>query len=283
MGLISLDSLVLRRRVVAWLPLGLLALTLLDGCATPRLQPLGLPDQPPSLEDGYAVMDDGYRLPLALWRPAGEPLAMVLALHGFNDYHQAFARAGPFLARRGILTYAYDQRGFGATRERGLWPGTQRLGADLRLLIDLVRQHNPGVPLYLLGESMGGALVLVESQESPPLGVAGILLVAPAVWGGASMPPLQRLLLWITAHTLPGLKVTGEGLDILASDNIAMLRAQGRDPQVIKRTRVDALWGLSHLMDQASAAPPPAVPTLVLYGEGDAVSYTHLTLPTTPY
>jgi alpha-beta hydrolase superfamily lysophospholipase len=40
---------------------------------------------------------------------------------------------------------------------------------------------------------------------------------------------------------------------------------------VIKHTRVDALWGLTDLMDRASAAELPPTPTLILYGEGDEI------------
>jgi alpha-beta hydrolase superfamily lysophospholipase len=61
-------------------------------------------------------------------------------------------------------------------------------------------------------------------------------------------------------------------LKIMASDNIEMLRGLGRDPLVIKATRVDALYGLADLMDAALAdAPKLAAATLVLYGGRDQV------------
>src|SRR5262249_47536372 len=49
---------------------------------------------------------------------AGEVRAVILALHGFNDYSHAFAMPGPLWAEQGIATYAYDQRGFGGTPMR---------------------------------------------------------------------------------------------------------------------------------------------------------------------
>ena len=36
-------------------------------------------------------MPDGYQLPVSAWQPHGEPQAIVIALHGFNDYRNAFA------------------------------------------------------------------------------------------------------------------------------------------------------------------------------------------------
>ena len=58
--------------------------------------------------------DDGATLPLKSWLPDGKPKAVILALHGFNDYSNAFKDSGEEWAKHGIATFAYDQRGFGA-------------------------------------------------------------------------------------------------------------------------------------------------------------------------
>ena len=63
------------------------------------------------------------------WTPPDQPRAVVVALHGFNDYRAAFAEFGAFAAARGVAVEAYDQPGFGATSERGSWPGTPALVA----------------------------------------------------------------------------------------------------------------------------------------------------------
>ena len=61
-------------------------------------------------------------------------------------------------------------------------------------------------------------------------------------------------------------------MGIQASDNVEMLRGLGRDPMVIKRTRIDAVYGLVNLMDEALAAAPAVDrPTLLLYGEKDEI------------
>ena len=70
-------------------------------------------------------------------------------------------------------------------------------------------------------------------------------------------------------HAL-GDAVSGRGLGIKPSDNRDMLIALAKDPYIIKRTRIDALYGLVNLMDAAfDAAPRLTVPTLVLYGDND--------------
>lgn len=249
----------------------LMCLAWLAGCATPVLQQRGARVTAPRLEADRVIAADGAALPLSVWRPHAAPRAIVLALHGFNDYRQAFAELGPFLAARGIATYAYDQRGFGATAQRGIWPGAELLMDDARTVASLLRQRHPGRPLYLLGESMGGAVAMSVLAETPTA-ADGTVLVAAAVWGRATMNPLQRAALELLAHSLPGLQLSGRGLGITASDNQAMLRALGRDPLVLKEARADALWGMANLMDRAlAAASGLTVPALVLYGERDEI------------
>ena len=83
----------------------------------------------------------------------------------------------------------------------------------------------PALPVYALGESMGGAVVLSALASDDPPEVDGVILVAPAVWSRDDMPLSYRAALWLSAHTLPWLHVSGEGLKIWPSDNIPMLRA----------------------------------------------------------
>jgi len=253
-------------------PVMLLAGLCLAACATPQVQVTAAGGRTPELLAERVIMDDGYTLPLMRWQPEGVPRAVVLALHGFNDYRKAFATTGEFLAAHGILTYAYDQRGFGETAQRGLWPGTRRLQDDARFMLALLRAKHPQVPLYLLGDSMGSAVVLSLMNDMTAAPVDGVVLVAPAVWGWQAMPLWQRVSLWLGAHTMPARNVTGEGLDIMASDNIEMLHALGRDPLVIKETRIDAIYGLTDLMGNALLASPQlTTPALILYGERDEI------------
>jgi len=56
------------------------------------------------------------------------------------------------------------------------------------------------------------------------------------------------------------------------SDNLDMLRALGRDWRVIKRTRVETIYGLVELMDRALAAAPEfSEKVLILYGAKDDI------------
>ncbi|MGH7118322.1 MAG: alpha/beta fold hydrolase [Acetobacteraceae bacterium] len=215
------------------------------------------------------VMPDGTRLPYRAWLPVGPPRAVLLALHGFNDSRDAFALSAPLFATAGIAVYAPDQRGFGATADRGFWPGSIALVNDARTMASLLRSKYPRVPLYLLGESMGGAVLILLATSPDPPPAAGYILAAPAVWGRADMNAFYRTLLWFAWKAVPGLRISGAGL-VKASSNRAALEVLGRDPLTIRETRVDVIHGLVDLMSRALAAAAHFdVPALVLYGAHD--------------
>jgi alpha-beta hydrolase superfamily lysophospholipase len=211
-------------------------------------------------------------LPRREWLPDGPPRAVILAVHGFNDYSNAFAEFGAFAADRGIAVHAYDQRGFGANPAAGRWAGTPALIADLEAERVRLAELYPDRPIYLLGESMGAAVVMAGTANGAVHGVDGVILSAPAVWGGDQLNPLYRATLWVVARVAPGLKLTGRNLDVMASDNLDALRALAVDPLFIKETRVDAIAGLVELMDTAyAAAGALSDPVLVLIGERDEI------------
>ena len=125
----------------------LVAAVLVAAC-TARYQPMGPATETPRLTDAAVLAADGYRLPLRRWRPEGEPpRAVVVALHGFNDYSQSFSDAAEAWAEDGILTYAYDQRGFGESDRPGIWAGGDTLAQDLATTARLVRAPSPGTAL----------------------------------------------------------------------------------------------------------------------------------------
>jgi alpha-beta hydrolase superfamily lysophospholipase len=244
----------------------------LAGCAALTLPTTVPPVLHAAVTDGTFTMDDGASLPYRTWLPEGEPWAVVLALHGFNDSRDAWEYPGPMMAEAGVTVFAPDQRGFGAAPGRGLWPGTETLVNDARTMARLVQARYPHTPLYLMGESMGGAVLILLATSPNPPPAAGYILVAPAVWGRAEMNIFIQAALWGAATFLPGVRVTGHELPlhIRASDNMEALIRLSDDPLTILRTRFDTLLGLVNLMDAAQrAAPRFPAPALFLYGGKD--------------
>jgi acylglycerol lipase len=252
--------------------LGFVLCLALAACVSPQHLPPGPgPTTPHFVDQGHWMANDGYVLGLSAWQTQNPPI-VVVALHGMNDYGQFIEGAAKHWQAHGITIYAYDQRGFGRTEGNGRWPGHEVMASDARTFIALVRERHPGARIFLLGESMGGAVAMLAATRSGKPIADGLILLSPALWGWSNLDIVKRSALWAMMQVSPGSQLTGQGLNIKPSDNEDMLIALGRDPYVIKRTRIDAIYGLVDLMEAAwRAAPNVRLPTQILYAKGDEV------------
>ncbi|MDE1905877.1 MAG: alpha/beta fold hydrolase [Rhodospirillales bacterium] len=248
-----------------------LALALaLAGCAA---IPFGVPKATPAhpiITSGYFNLPDGASQPYRLYPADGKIRAVVLALHGYTDSRDGWEILARYLNPHGIEIYAPDLSSFGASKNRGYWPGTNVLVDEARDETIILRARYPNTPLYIMGESMGGAIGLLLGTSPNPPPVDGYVLSAPAVWGGAAMSPLFKETLRVANFFAPGKRLTGQSEHIKASDNLAALIAFGEDPLTIHAPRLDNVEGLVTLMGQAQEACSRFnQKALILYGGED--------------
>jgi acylglycerol lipase len=210
----------------------------------------------PHLEADAFVSFDGARLGLSHWdAPSGQPWAVIVGLHGMDDYANAFHLAAPYWASKGVATWAFDMRGFGRSPDRGVWPGDALMVKDLTTFVALIRARYPHAIIAVAGESLGGAVTIEAAASDDPPAADRIILMAPAVWGWSTQPLPYRLALLAGAYGLPAKVFTPPRIvtdHVYASDNIDELIAMGRDPQLIWGARADALYGLVSTMQHAS-------------------------------
>ncbi|WP_201171136.1 alpha/beta hydrolase [Halorhodospira halophila] len=263
----------MRRLTLAITPL--LLATLAVGCSRAAVDgPADSPGETPAWGEGYILADDGYRLPYRRWGPEHDDSAdaVVLALHGLNDYSRGMRFAAEYLAEGGVATYAYDHRGFGETGDAGTWPGGQALIDDAATAVELLAERYPDTPLYLMGHSMGGAIAMILVAEQSPEAITGTALLAPAVWGREAMPWYQRTGLWLSSRLTPGLRLSGEDLGVDPTDNPEVLEEWREDPLIQREVSARALAGVTDLMDRAlEASEQLDSRALILYGEQDEV------------
>ena len=251
---------------------------LMGGCAE-RLPPYGTPDAPLAMHpvpDEMFTLPDGTRLPARVWLPpAGQPpSAVILALHGFNDSRDQWVLPGPVFAAAGIAVYAPDQRGFGDTAARQTWPGVPALVNDADAMARDLRRRYPTTPLYVMGESMGGAIALDLAASPNPPPVTGTIMLSPAVWGRPEQGLVLASALWAANGVIPGYRITAGDVPVPvhASDNREALIALARDPLTIRSTQVAVLKGLVDLMDSAQqAAPQVHGRSFIAYGGHDSL------------
>lgn len=123
---------------------------------------------------------DKSRQPVVVAWKAADPNAVIIAIHGFGLHKYAFKNFAERMQKVGISTYAIDVRGFGGwmqtDKSRLLsFPDTMQ---DLHMLVQSVRSEAPSTPIFLMGESMGGAIALAFAAQSPTM-VDGVISSVP--------------------------------------------------------------------------------------------------------
>ncbi len=223
--------------------------------------------QPPWIEG-----PDGTRLALSVWPSRAEERAIILALHGYGDFAPStYQWAAEDWAQRGITTYAYDQRGFGRNSSAKAWPGPRTLSRDLVAVTREVRARHPGVPLTVVGHSMGGGVTLTAAANG--LDADAIVLAGPAIAGGSGVNLAQRFGAWTIATFATDRRFTGKGVvRITPTDNIEIRRQVTSSPWHFADPSGRELMGLIRVMDAAAAAAPSVtLPTLTLMGANDQI------------
>jgi acylglycerol lipase len=241
-----------------------------------------------AFSDHWFTSFDGARLGLDVWQPAAPvsseafgPNAdetretVIVAVHGMNDYAGAFKAAGAWWAEHGVTVYAYDQRGFGRSPGSGIWPEHEVMREDLKAAVKAARELHPDARIAVVGESMGASVAITAFADDDPPDVDALILSGPGLRGWGALPWVYSVSLWTSAHVRPAwVVVPPKGVRITPTDNNDKLREMWNDPLVQKRNRIDSVYGVVSIMEEADAKIgklPKKVPTLLLYGAKDEV------------
>jgi alpha-beta hydrolase superfamily lysophospholipase len=258
--------------------IALLALPI-PGC-TPLTQGQFEVDMPVSpqfdVEGERFISFDGAELGLTVWEADGPPEVVIVGLHGMNDWAGAFYLAAPWWAEHGVTTYAYDQRGFGRSPNKGIWPDEELMREDLRTAVKLARARHPDARIAVVGVSMGGAVAASAfgSRDVPDADM--LLLSGPGFRGWGALPFSYKASLWVSSRVRPGwvVKPNPRYIRIEPTDNIEMLRHIWSNPNMTRANRVDQVHGVVSLMETAHdrvGKIPPSVPVFITYGAKDIV------------
>ncbi|HEY1837294.1 MAG TPA: alpha/beta fold hydrolase [Rhizomicrobium sp.] len=225
------------------------------------------------LRYGTFAASDGADVPYRLWR-AHHPRAQLLLLHGACDYSGAFDEIAPRLARRGFTSLAIDQRGFGATQSRGRWTSLERMVDDIADAAGFLRNRTGAtLPLFVIGESMGGAVAVHAAAKFPNLDLAGLVLVAPGALASAVKRMFYHLLARVTRALTGDSEVVFERISGWELSPASAIRLLG-DPLVMRAIKAEQFEGLVNLGYSAvSEAAKVTTPVLTLVaGKDDLLS-----------
>ena len=146
----------------------------------------------------------------ARWWAVPRPRGMVVVAHGLGEHGGNYAHLAEAISPALEIDFlAIDFRGHGrSSGRRGVVRRYEDLVEDLRAAIAWAMSRRPDVPLFLLGHSNGGQVVLRLALEGAA-GVAGVIASNPAIRIAMPVPPeklkIGRVLLslapWISLRT----------------------------------------------------------------------------------
>jgi alpha-beta hydrolase superfamily lysophospholipase len=222
-------------------------------------------------ETGTFRGDGGLDLFRQRWAPAARPpRAAIAVVHGFGEHSGRYQTLVEHLVPRGHAIHGFDLRGHGRSPgQRGHIDRWAQYREDVRLFLGSVRRRDPGLPLFLLGHSMGG-LVVLEFLLHHGEDLAGVAVSAPAIDRVKVASPALVLLSKALSPVLPRFSV-----------NVS-LGSVVRDPDTLEQTRSDPLnhrrgsarWGteaLSAVARVKARSREISVPLLVIHGDADPI------------
>jgi len=253
----------------------------------------GVPTYPPSVpmseaapyapEHGCVRDRHGYRLFYRCWPAHGRiTRAVLVAFDGMGSDAKQFRPIGEYLAPRAIAFFALDLPGQGFSEgPRSDWTRLPGLVDGVDDVILYLNQRYPDAPMYLLGESIGGSLVLqLAAGRSHPPNLAGLILASPELvptrltagsrWSGA-WTFLGQVPYFLFASKAPSVDITGR--EKLVARTPDVYRRSMQDPLRNHRVSVRTLVAVLALIARSpELAKRTTLPTLVLQASCDLVN-----------
>ncbi len=211
---------------------------------------------------------DGPRLFRRAWQPA-EPHHVVVLVHGYAEHSGRYDETAAAFAATGLAVESFDLRGHG--RSDGVRchvDSFDRFLDDLDRVLGFSREEYAGLPIHLMGHSMGGLIALTHLVERKPVVASAVVTGPPLSIAGA--PAFQLLMGKLLSKVWPTFAMSMD-LDV---------EGLSRDPEVGRRYLADPLVerimtaGLAAELSRAvgrtgAAAAEVAVPLYALHGESD--------------
>jgi alpha-beta hydrolase superfamily lysophospholipase len=206
------------------------------------------------------------------WLPVQDPCAVVVVSHGLAEHGGRYAELAGRLLARDYAVYVQDHRGHG--RSAGQRANVDRfayLVSDLGSFAGRAQREHPGVPVFLLGHSMGGAVALACAARHQG-SLKGLVLSAPALATGEAVPALRRLMVRLLSVLSPGTGVLRLPASAVSRDP-AVVGAYEQDPLVFRgsipaRTVAELLQAMAGFPQQLAGL---RIPVLVQHGTADTL------------
>lgn len=206
---------------------------------------------------------------------ANIPEKILLCIHGLGGHSGDFIELGEKLKENNVSVFALDLRGHGLSqKENENYFSFQDILSDINLMINFLKGKYPSLPLYLLGESMGGIAILNIALENKD--IQGLILVS------AGIKPNIKLSVLDIMKILPLIPINLIFKNWKPINLEANWDKSNNNPERIKQMKEDVLLlrrvSLAFLLSIAkyhkrimSDCINLQIPILILHGTGDEI------------
>lgn len=194
--------------------------------------------------------------------------AVLVIVHGLCEHSGRYAYVTDWLNAAGLTVYRFDNRGHGRSGgERGYLDDFRDFIRDADTVVTLAEGENPGLPVFMLGHSLGGFIAAAFGVTYPGR-LAGQILSGAATTVSPLLAELEGVDLSASAH-----EPIANTLSDLISRDPAVVRDYREDPLNLKEFKTKlmseallrgARWLMDHLGEYTC-------PCLILHGGGDQI------------
>ncbi len=215
---------------------------------------------------------EGLALYYQAWLPDTPAIGVLVIVHGHGEHSGRYPHVVDHLVPQGFAVYALDHRGHGRSPgQRGYVNNMADFRGDVAALVQLAAAAQPNIPLFVMGHSLGG-LIILDYVLHQPEGLRGVIVSAPAV-GSVGVSPILLQVSRVLSRVWPTFSLE-TGLDV---------KGISRDPQEVQAYQNDPLVhgkGTARLatevMDTAVYCQENAhtlqLPLLMIHGAADIIT-----------
>ncbi|KAI1302094.1 hypothetical protein EDD11_005743 [Mortierella claussenii] len=232
-------------------------------------------------KEEWITTEDGHELYTKTWYPVGTPVAAIVFVHGLGEHIVRYDHVFEEFSKAGFQVSAFDQRGFGQTGKKSKALGSS--GGYDKAIPDITaalkRGEIEGVPLFLMGHSYGGGLVLNYDCIGPLRSkLAGVIASAPLILTSPPTRPhsIKVGLVGAISTVLPSLQIPVGLSSKFISRDVQEVAKYDSDPLVhgyiTTKGLYDMLTNGELLLTERFKHIEKDVPLLICHGDKDGLT-----------
>ncbi len=218
----------------------------------------------------------GLKIFTQFWEPDNAVHAIVVIIHGLGEHSSRYQYIAEQFCKENIMVYSFDLPGHGKSAgKRAFIKSFDICNVIIDDQVKILKQNFPGIPIILLGHSMGGAITAYYALKKKPE-ISGIILSSAALKISTDISPVLVKLSGIIGKifpTLPTIKLDSTGL----SHRYEIIEEYNNDPLVYSGgipARTGAEINRSIKYNQANAEKFN-YPVLLIHGNQDKLADYH--------